>query len=87
MNCKESGKDFTKETMSQTSIIQNQHETLMGSSLYQQFLAERKEILKHKWLKSEALGKDIGFEAALLDWIRNHRKAWRKAQRNIPESF
>ena len=40
------------------------------SSLYQEFLAEREEILKHKWLESERLGYDIGFERALLDWIR-----------------
>ena len=25
-------------------------------------------------------GKDIGFEAALLDWVRNHRKCWRMWQ-------
>jgi len=31
------------------------------SSLYQEFLAEREEILKHKWLESERLGYDIGF--------------------------
>lgn len=48
------------------------------STLYQHFLAEREEILKHKWIESEKAGKDIGFERALLDWIRNHRSAWRK---------
>jgi len=37
--------------------------------LYQEFLAEREEILRHKWLESERLGYDIGFERALLDWI------------------
>ena len=37
------------------------------SSLYQEFLAEREEILKHKWIESEKEGKDIGFERALLD--------------------
>ena len=50
------------------------------SSLYQEFLAEREEILKHKWLESEKQGKDIGFERALLDWIRKHRESWRKAR-------
>ena len=48
------------------------------SSLYKEFLAEREEILKHKWIESEKEGKDIGFERALLDWIRNHRENWRK---------
>lgn len=50
------------------------------SSLYQEFLAEREEILKHKWIESEKKGKDIGFEHALLDWIRNHREEWRKTR-------
>lgn len=54
---------------------------LKKSSLYQEFLAEREEILRHKWLESEKLGRDIGFERALLDWIRNHRTEWRDAQR------
>ncbi|MEO0509356.1 MAG: hypothetical protein AAF065_05825 [Verrucomicrobiota bacterium] len=52
------------------------------SSLYQEFLAEREEILKHKWLESEKLGKDIGFERALLDWIRKHRESWRQTRNN-----
>ena len=52
------------------------------SSLYQEFLAEREEILRHKWIESERLGYDIGFERALLDWIRKHRDAWRTARRN-----
>ena len=51
------------------------------SSLYQEFLAEREEILRHKWIESERLGYDIGFERALLDWIRKHRDAWRIARR------
>ena len=51
------------------------------SSLYQEFLAEREEILKHKWLESERLGYDIGFERALLDWIRKHRDNWRASRR------
>src|SRR5215468_7171049 len=53
------------------------------SSLYQEFLAEREEILRHKWLESERLGYDIGFERALLDWIRKHREGWRAARRAL----
>jgi len=52
------------------------------SSLYKEFLAERDEILKHKWIESEKKGEDIGFERALLDWIRKHRESWRK-NRNV----
>jgi hypothetical protein len=51
------------------------------STLYQEFLAERDEILKHKWIESEKKGEDIGFERALLDWIRKHRESWRKARK------
>ena len=50
------------------------------STLYQEFLAEREEILRHKWIESEKKGKDIGFERALLDWIRKHRESWRGAR-------
>ncbi|MEM0965560.1 MAG: hypothetical protein AAGJ81_05370 [Verrucomicrobiota bacterium] len=51
------------------------------SSLYKEFLAEREEILRHKWIESEKSGKDIGFEKALLDWIRKHRDKWRSSRR------
>lgn len=54
------------------------------SNLYQEFLAEREEIMRHKWLESERLGYDIGFERALLDWIRKHREDWRTARRSKP---
>ena len=55
-------------------------EFVKQSSLYQEFLAEREEILKHKWLESERLGYDIGFERALTDWIVKHRAKWRKSR-------
>ena len=54
---------------------------VQNSSLYQEFLAEREEILRHKWLESEKAGEDVGFEKALLDWIRNHRDGWRVHRR------
>lgn len=56
------------------------------STLYQEFLAEREEILRHKWLESERLGYDIGFERALLDWIRKHRDDWRRSRRRAMAS-
>ena len=49
-----------------------------NSQLYQEFVEERGQILRHKWLESEKEGRDIGFERALLDWVTNHRKKWRK---------
>jgi len=55
-----------------------------NSVLYKEFLAEREEILKHKWLESEKAGHDIGFEKALLDWIVKHRSAWREKRQRTP---
>jgi hypothetical protein len=51
------------------------------STLYHEFLAERDEILKHKWIESQKQGKDIGFERALLDWICQHRDTWKAERR------
>jgi hypothetical protein len=55
-----------------------------NSSLYREFQAEREEILKHKWIESEKLGYDIGFERALTDWIIKHRAKWRKSRHAAP---
>jgi hypothetical protein len=52
-------------------------EFVKESLLYKEFLAEREEILRHKWIESEKAGHDIGFEKALLDWIVKHRSSWR----------
>ena len=54
--------------------------------LYKEFLAEREEILKHKWIESEKAGTDIGFEKALLDWIVKYRSNWRdKRNKEVTE--
>jgi hypothetical protein len=55
-------------------------EWVRGFSLYREFQAEREEILKHKWIESEKVGYDIGFERALTDWIVRHRSKWRKTR-------
>ena len=52
-----------------------------NSVLYKEFLAERAEVLKHKWIESEKAGRDIGFEKALLDWIVKHRSNWRERRK------
>ena len=52
-----------------------------NSSVYQEFLAEREEILRLKWLESEREEHDIGFDAALLIWILRHRDDWRTMRR------
>lgn len=59
-----------------------------SSALYREFLAEREEILRHKWIESEKAGYDIGFEKALLDWIVKYRSDWRsqRAEKQVEES-
>ena len=59
----------------------DQSQFVKESALYKEFLAERAEILKHKWIESEKAGKEIGFERALLDWIVKHRSNWRERRR------
>jgi hypothetical protein len=53
-------------------------DVIRNSRLYQEFLAERDEVLRHKWLESEKAGCDIGFDRALVDWMVKHRAAWRQ---------
>jgi hypothetical protein len=70
-----------KKSMSEiATTTDSQKGFAQRSTLYQEFLAEREEILRHKWIESEKQGKDIGFERALLDWIRKHRESWRNAR-------
>lgn len=73
--------------MSTKNKTKSSDDILQNSSLYQQFLAEREEILRHKWIESEKQGTDIGFERALLDWIRNHRDHWRKSRKVKPDEL
>ena len=71
---------MTNEVVDTQSFFKN-------SALYREFLLERDEILKHKWIESEKVGHDIGFERALLDWIVNHRAQWRSSrQRGVETS-
>ena len=49
-----------------------------NESLYEEFLAEREEVLRHKWLMSERAGVDVGFESALIDWTLSCRSDWKK---------
>jgi len=66
-----------KENRDMPPTQETESQLVRNSSLYKEFLAEREEILKHKWIESEKAGKDIGFEKALLDWIVKHRSNWR----------
>ena len=57
-----------------------------SSALYKEFLAERAEILRHKWIESEKAGYDIGFEHALMDWIVKYRSAWYEQRQTFRQS-
>jgi len=70
-----------KETPEMPSSEADHSHFVKNSVLYKEFLAERAEILKHKWIESEKAGRDIGFEKALLDWIVKHRSNWRERRR------
>ena len=66
-----------KATPEMVPALAEQSQFVQNSVLYKEFLAEREEILKHKWIESEKAGSDIGFEKALLDWIVKYRSSWR----------
>ena len=57
-------------------------DVLTNSLLYRRHLAEREEILRHKWIESEKVGFDIGVESARVSWIIQHQASWRKAWRS-----
>ncbi len=51
------------------------------STLYQEVLAMRAEIDRHKWLMSEMAGHDVGWQLASWDWCNRFRSAWLKERR------
>ena len=48
-------------------LAEDQPQFVKNSVLYKEFLAEREEILKHKWIESEKAGADIGSGFLALD--------------------
>lgn len=71
--------------MADDTATNRDEDWVKNSSLYQEFLAEREEILKHKWIESEKAGEDIGFERALTDWIVKHRGKWRRSRQDTDD--
>ena len=49
--------------------------------LYKEAAAQKEEVMRHKWIESEKVGRDIGYDAALIDWVMKHKSKWKKAQR------
>jgi hypothetical protein len=39
--------------------------------------SQREEIQKYRWIESEKVGYDIGFERAEQEWRRQHVRGWR----------
>jgi hypothetical protein len=70
--------DIIDKLMTRAQASSDAADLLKNSTLYREFLAEREEILRHKWIESEKQGRDIGFEKALLDWMLKHRTTWRQ---------
>jgi hypothetical protein len=65
-----------------SSTTDDHSDLVKESLLYKEFLAEREEILRHKWIESEKAGHDIGFEKALLDWVLRFRSSWRQQRQD-----
>jgi hypothetical protein len=51
------------------------------TSLYKEFLAQREEIMKHKWYESERAGHDVGFAYALMNWTIKFKTNWFKERK------
>lgn len=60
------------------SSIEEEATSRLRSTAYREFLADRQDLLEHKWLMSERAGGDVGLENALLDWVDHHRVPMRK---------
>jgi len=63
-------------------VTMQSNDLFKSSRFYQDYLAERDEILKHKWIESQKAGYDIGLERATTDWHVKHRSGWRKWRRS-----
>ena len=64
------GRNFSPVSSPSTTNAENTAKP-SPESLYERFLEIREDVLRHKWLKSEEAGEDVGFEAALVDWMEN----------------
>lgn len=46
--------------------------------LYRELKAEHDEILRHKWFESEKVGRDVGYDVAMIDWRIKHCARWHR---------
>jgi hypothetical protein len=56
------------------------------AAIWNHFLDEREEILKHKWIESKKAGKDIGLERAIRDWLEKYYLGWIAARKPRPRT-
>ena len=54
---------------------------IKSTSLYREFLAQREEVMKHKWYESERAGYDVGFAKALIDWTMKFKTKWLQSRK------
>ncbi|MEI6085009.1 MAG: hypothetical protein WCS70_11995 [Verrucomicrobiota bacterium] len=40
--------------------------------------SQQEEIKRYKWIESEKLGKDIGWDRARQEWLAKHFPAWKQ---------
>jgi len=55
---------------------------ISDTSQYKEYLAQKEEVMKHKWYESEKAGRDIGFIQALIDWTIKYKTKWIKLRKN-----
>ena len=46
------------------------------------FRSQQEEIKKYKWIESEKVGRDIGWERAVREWMQNHFPNWKRDRWN-----
>jgi|YelNatPaOPRAMG01_1025707.scaffolds.fasta_scaffold06916_10 hypothetical protein len=46
------------------------------------FRSQQEEIDKYKWIESEKAGRDIGWDRAAQEWLRQHFPGWKRSQWN-----
>ena len=54
------------------------HRTRKSSPLVEIVRSQHEEIKKYKWIESEKLGRDIGWERAAREWLQNHFPEWKR---------
>jgi hypothetical protein len=54
---------------------------IKNTSLYKEFVAQKEEVLKHKWYESEKAGHDVGVSQAIIDWTIKFKTKWLKERK------